>query len=332
MLQHELFGLDPTGWHFACLVLHGAVLVLAAEVLRRLQVPLAVAAATLWLFAAHPVHTESVAWISGSTDSLLALFLLAAYASYLAGWRSSSLGFFGLALLTKETAVVFPALVFASEWVLEARDGAGSRIRRSALAAAPLLALVVAYALARLAVLGRHALPAPRDGDVLTALATLPRLAGIYLRHLFWPVPLSPVYALREVAPSGVGLVPPLAALVSLVALGTWLWRRDALSKISLAWFVVFLLPVLDVSLLSTDRLVHDRYLYLPSLGALLLVAHSLSKLVPGRAVLAIAVVLCAVLSSLTVRYTRAWFDDVALWEHAARTSPESAYALANLG
>ena len=89
MVNYRFFGLIPAGWHVAAILLHGLVIVLSAETLRRLGVRPAVSAATLWTFAAHPVHVESVAWISGAPDLLVSAFLLGSYVTYLAK-RSSS--------------------------------------------------------------------------------------------------------------------------------------------------------------------------------------------------------------------------------------------------
>ena len=115
-----LFGVHPLPWHLAVLLTHLAVAVLVFFLLRRhLRDPWMAVAGTL-VFGLHPVHIESVVWISGVTDLLAALGILGSFLIWLrkmepprAGLLIGSLVCYGGALMCKETAVVLPAIVFA---------------------------------------------------------------------------------------------------------------------------------------------------------------------------------------------------------------------------
>src|SRR5262249_24931831 len=120
-LNYSLFGMKPAGWHAAAILLHLCVTDLVYLLIRRLipQRPW-LAWMTSLVFGVHPVHHEVVAWISGATDSLFAVFFLLSFLTYL-NWRTQgrwidmafSCVLYTLAMFSKETGIVLPALVFA---------------------------------------------------------------------------------------------------------------------------------------------------------------------------------------------------------------------------
>ena len=320
--NHRLFGLAPAGWHVASLLLHCAVVVAAAAALRRLELRPAVAAAALWIFAAHPVHVESVAWASGAPDLLMSLFLLAAWSARRA---PVALGLFACALLSKETAIVYPALLFLHALP----HGARVAVRR----VFPYLAVAATFVALRMALLGRP-FGETSGAGALETLSLLPEAVFFYIRQALWPAALSPVHPLERNAFAWVAL---LAAL----AIGALLWKRSAATRAGLALFGIFLAPVLfGLPLMDPDRLVQDRYLYLPLLGLAIVAAQAASDLLEratgrttaGRALLAGGMATALLLAFLTFRYNVAWWSDIALWERAVVVHPESTYALGTLG
>ncbi len=155
IVNERLFGTtNPAGWHASSLLAHlGAIAACWHLLLRRFRLDGVAAGLILALFAIHPVHVESVAWISGVTDPLATLLLIASWTFHLSGGKGAryvALGLFGLALLTKEFTVVLPALVFAGAWLLPPRRNA----REAAQEAAPYAALTVLFLVVRFAVLG----------------------------------------------------------------------------------------------------------------------------------------------------------------------------------
>jgi hypothetical protein len=156
VLNERLFGLDPAGWHLSSLLLHALVTALAFGFLRQLRADARIAGAAALLFAVHPVHTESVAWISGSPDLLLGVGVLGALGAVLAalerpaGWKWALAAAAGvLAVGSKEVGVVLPALVGVAVWLAPEPEGAaagaaptaaapaGRRLRRALLVALP---------------------------------------------------------------------------------------------------------------------------------------------------------------------------------------------------
>src|SRR5262249_20572537 len=116
-INYALFGTQAWGWHLANVLVHAGVTVLAYFAVKEItdRAPLAILTAAL--FAVHPVHAESVAWTSGITDPLMALFLLPAFIFYVKARRTGRVGFMLLAsvlyllsLLSKETALALPVV------------------------------------------------------------------------------------------------------------------------------------------------------------------------------------------------------------------------------
>src|SRR5574340_712765 len=131
LLNYTLFGLQPLFWHLTTVLAHLAVTWMVYLLVRRLTSDQATAAIAALLFGLHPIHLEAVAWISGVTEPLLAMLLVPAFLCYLnyrergraRRWLLLSLLLFALALLTKETAVVLPALLFAYAWIYVRETG-----------------------------------------------------------------------------------------------------------------------------------------------------------------------------------------------------------------
>src|ERR1035438_4257985 len=123
-LNHAMFGLAPKGWHLTTILCHVAATYMVFVLLRRLADSRWIAFCAATLFALHPVHMESVAWVSGVTDPLMAIFLIGSFLSYLSfreekrgGWMALALVLFALGLLEKETIVVLGPLVFVYAWL-----------------------------------------------------------------------------------------------------------------------------------------------------------------------------------------------------------------------
>ena len=353
IVNHRLFGLDPAPWHVTNILLHAVVIVLAAGVLRRLEVRPAASAAVLWIFAAHPVHTEAVGWISGSPDLLSGVFLLGSYAAYLAhrasprpGPRPASLLLYCGAAASKEVGLVFPAVIFVSEWALADEGTPNSRrFIRSLKAAGPYLAIAILFLIARVAVLGMLARSTSWAPGGATVLLSLPGVLVFYLRQLFWPATLGPTYPVRAVEPEAVGPTSfwlPLLVVALVAAAVVSVWRRGAIYKIGIAFGVVLLAPAMNIPAFLPEQIVHDRYLYLPLFGALMVASAAVleiaAKLRPrsgplvDRAIYGGALILALLLASVTVRYNRVWLSNVALWERAVEVDPGSSLALGQLG
>ena len=136
--NYKLFGLNPLYWHLAVIGLHLACCLLVYFLVWRLTQDRWVTVVAALLFGLHPAHVESVAWVSGSTDSLMAALLLGSLLCYLKHrdsgqttdvWQWSSLLLAALSVLTKETALIIPVLIFAYQWIYPQRGASGKTTR-----------------------------------------------------------------------------------------------------------------------------------------------------------------------------------------------------------
>jgi 4-amino-4-deoxy-L-arabinose transferase-like glycosyltransferase len=122
LLNYKIFGPYAAGWHLVSVAAHAGATCLVYILARRLSGDYRTALIAALIFGVNPVHIESVAWISGVTDPLLALFLLPSFFCYLnarerpqhgRAWLAGSLALYGLAMLSKETALILPIVVFS---------------------------------------------------------------------------------------------------------------------------------------------------------------------------------------------------------------------------
>ena len=347
-LNHHLFGLNAIGWHAASLVLHGMVSSLCFLLLRRhgFFPPIALAAALL--FALHPAHIESVVWISGSTDLLAAVGLLGSLLLY---WRAEGSHpplFFGLsllsyffALLSKETSIVFPAIIFAYALFLPAQSidwEPQGRFRKALWKTAPFLIVACAYLLLRRFALDGAVTHYP-PSSLKTSLASAPGLLAFYFRHLAWPVNLTLFYNLTPISQFSFQLfvVPLVVVLVPLALLSALAFKlRDVTAICGLVWLLFPVLPVLFVPFFAPGELVHDRYLYLPSIGLALLMGFVFRVLVDclqvsSRRVLLSSAVLSLLMGVSTVLQSQKWRDDFTLYYYTCSVAPDHPSACNNL-
>lgn len=337
LAARSAFGLHPILWHAASVVLHVVVTWLVYRLALRLtqHAPTSLVAAAL--FGVHPVHAESVAWISGITEPLLALFFLLSFLAWLRyresrepRWIALSVVCFALALFAKETAVVLPAVILLHEWLYSAPASHGQRLREGARAMATFGAAIVLYFVARdFALRGLvHTLVLPWHYSLLA----IPMILWRYLRLLVAPVGLSPFYYTPYVTSvTEFRFWFPLLMLVCgfLAVAVAWRIRRSPAVLFAAGWMALTIAPPLAILVMAQEDIVHDRYLYLPSVGFCLLVAIGLRRLARGdqRRLGAAAGVLIALYGGLTVYQSLFWRTDETLFRRAFEVAPEHPFS-----
>lgn len=353
-LNYQLFGQRPAFWHITNLLLHCTVIFSAWGLLRELRVPRWLLTAVLLTFAVHPVHVESVTWISGSTDMLMSAPMLAAAWMVLRFIRTRSIGLligacvmYAIAQLAKEPAIVTPAIVFALTVIAgDANTPFGKRLMRAVMVTLPFAAITALYLVARVMVLGRIGPQAmPWDTGLGGVVMTAPSVGAFYLRQVFCPFWMGPSYPLRAVTTANAGmmnLLVPLAicAVSAMVALA--LARRSVVQAVGLLLFVLPLAPAMNLNAFVPEQIVHDRYLYLPLLGMLMLFWPAASGTLQwlaripaakaGSICAGLAILLCIPLAAKTITYNRAWMKETALWQSAVESDPTSSANWTELG
>ena len=353
LVNYKLFGTHPMGWHLTSVVVNAAATYLCYRLVRRLTGSTFIAATGALIFAVHPVHLETVAWISGVTDSLMSVFLLLAFLCFVDGWESESAatyGWFGLSaacfgcsLLFKETAVVLPGLLLAYVLLLDNRKSAQATGRWKAVAAASMYTVVVL-----LYAWGRHAALKGVDHTAIvisvpTLLLTWPSLLWFYLHHLLWPAGLSIFYDSAPVfhADWKHFWLPLLAIAATVLVVAAVVPRnRRRLAMFAALWMLLPLAPAfLLPSLFPTDY-AHDRYLYLSCLGFAMLVALVVERF-RGRSAGAIhgwylpvaeVVMIGVALSVSTSAQMVHWANDLLLYDRATEIAPGDLMGFDGLG
>lgn len=318
------------GWfHFVNILWHALASILVAVLAARVAGERAALLAGL-VFAVHPVHVEAVAYVVGRADVMATVFtLLAAYAAVFrqrAGWSAL---LWGLGLLSKESAVIAPALVAILWWAADAPRPSPSRLRT--LVAAWALAGGV-YAAARIAVLHDatgFASTAPvfvgqsATTVRLTAVAELGDLARLLLFPRTLRVDYSP---LERTAVTGV-LDPRFA--VGLLILAAWgaltalAWRRGRRAEAAgLAWIGLAYLPVSNL-IVPIGVLMGERNLYLPSVGLALALGAAAARL-PVRPLVVGATAILLAAAVRTALRVPVWRDNLHVTLSLLEDSPQS--------
>jgi hypothetical protein len=324
-IDAQLAGTQAWIYHLTNGLLHAATCILLFALLRRLKLGDVASTAATLLFSVHPMHVSSVAWIPGRNDVLLTCFALAAMVLLLKGVSEARpiaivghMLCFLAALLCKETAVCLPLVFVALILVVEPGRTAA---KRGWLAVGWATALTM-YFTARSLLL---TLPAGY-GHKLVHTAFSNRWVLISdIGKLLMPVRLQVMYTARDI------LIWPGIAVVG--ALGSVLWfRRQMRPSIVLLALAMSVLPLL-MGLLATDFIILENRLYLPIVGACLLLGELIRTLVDQRprstpAVIAIAASLSAVLALVTISYSKRYSDSGRFAQAAIKAAPGSYLAM----
>jgi len=313
--------------HFQNVLWHAAASYLAFCVLGLLLRNRAAALLGALLFAVHPLHVESVAWIASRKDVVSGAFLFLAWICALQreeGWRpgtAAGVAFFLVACFAKASAIVLPALLVVAVLLLPRYAG---RRRHAVLDTWPYFAAAVVPLVTHLLVgVERGVVREPRG--LSESLAALVMGWGGGIARTLAPLDLSIDYPEARAADA---LLVPGALLVAAVAALLALRRRAPVAAFGIAAFFAALLPFNNV-FPATDVLAADRYLYLPLFGLAAVAAWAAARWRGAYAGVALAGVICLVLSMVgATRFT----SDEELWTRTIEARESSALAHINRG
>ncbi|MEA2564479.1 MAG: protein O-mannosyl-transferase [Acidobacteriota bacterium] len=318
MLDCELFGMDPLGHHLTSLLLHTASVVLLFEVLRRMTGDQWRSAAVAALFAIHPTHVESVAWIAERKDVLSGFFwmlTLLAWAFYVR--QPSRMRYMAVALslaaglLSKPMVVTLPfVLLLLDVWPLGRKIRVKEKLPLFALAAASCVATLIAQSGA-IGMASQFPLRLRLANAVLSYVSYLGKTLVPSRLAVFYPMPAE--FPAWKVA--GAAL---LLALLTVLAL-----RAARYVTVGWLWFLGTLVPVIGIVQVGGQAMA-DRYTYLPSIGLFLIAVWGF----PRRAVWIPVLFALAIGTRLQLRH---WQDSESLFRHAAAVTERNFIAHLNL-
>ncbi|HXC33599.1 MAG TPA: tetratricopeptide repeat protein [Verrucomicrobiae bacterium] len=331
MLNAQLFGLVLPWWHLTSLLLHMAAVLLVYQVGLKLVKERWTSALAALLFAVHPIHAESVAYVAASTDLLVTVFALVSFLAYFHFREDGASPVYfalsvlasALAMFSKETGVMIPWMLVAYEALPETVPATERNWKRF-LWTAPYFAVVGAYIAVRTVLFGWNTGSA--SGSRLAAFLDIPLVLVTYLRNLFWPFQLSFFYP-REWS-SQWTLLKGVAAVV-VIAAGVYLWRRYRLQsgvRLQLLWTGILFVPsLLGVFTFAHEDWVHDRHMYLVSVPISLVIAALLTyRRWPAKAsVVGCSAILAILAVDLAVQVPR-FKDENSIYTSALKVAPSS--------
>lgn len=347
MLDCELFGLDAGRHHTTSLVLHAAAAIALFAALDLMTGALWRSAFVAALFAVHPQHVESVAYIAERKDVLSGLFFMLTLVAYARYARRPSMGryalvvtAFVLGLMAKPMVVTLPfVLLLLDVWPLRRigfapaeRTGLGQVL----LEKAPLL--VLAFVVSSMTARGAAAIGALAGLEGIPLGARLENAVlgyATYLGKTFWPARLACFYPYPQ-AFDPMYVAVTATGLVALSVAAVFAFRRWPYVTVGWFWYVGTLLPVIGIVQVGQHAMA-DRYTYLPLVGIFVaitwLVADEAGKAASGRYAMAIVAALVLVACVVTTRLEVArWQSSMTLFEHALAVTERNHVAHNNLG
>ena len=345
-IEHAVWGLDPTGYHWVNLLLHIANALLVWLVLARLKVPGAWLAGAI--FALHPVQVESVAWITERKNVLMGFFFLLtllAWVAFLDEKTKRPWLYYGLALIlyllalsAKTTACTLPVALFLILWLQKKRIS-WERIFEIN----PFFVLGIASGLLAIWWERYHQ---GTSRAIFTFLSPIERLLvasraiWFYLSKLAWPSNLTFIYPRWDIAPTH--LLNYAWLLTGVLVCGAIYFLRRYVGRcveVAAAFFIATLSPVLGFIMLYTFRytFVADHYQYLACIGPIALASAGLINLADvskNSRTLIFSVALCvvALLATLTWRQAAMYGNIETLWRTTLSRNPNCWMAHNNLG
>ena len=380
-LDYAIWGLNPLGHHLTNNILHAVNTFLVVLLVVRLldhkpaslqankltsshdsRFMLIAAATTGLLFGLHPIHVESVAWVSERKDLLCAFFFLLSmmvyvkYAgsitpsspSYLKrGWQSRrryllALCFFILALLSKPMAVTLPFVLLILDWYPFRRIQSLKTFWTAFIEKLPFFVLALMSSV--LTILAQKADIKSIEHTLLGSRVIVAAKSLIaYLVKMVLPLNLVPFYPYPEnISLYSLEYIMPAVTVIAITVTCITLIRRQKLWISVWSYYVITLLPVLGIVKVGEQSMA-DRYTYLPSLGPFLVIGfitakvyEKVSSLQRGRVMLrmasfSIAVTALVFMSYATIQQIGIWKNSIVLWNYVIDKEPSVPLAHHNL-
>jgi len=347
MLDIQLFGLDPAGHHLTSLIIHIANTVLLAILLQQLTKLSWQSLAVATLFAIHPMHVESVAWVAERKDVLCGLFWLLTILIYIrfvekpGAYNYLVLIFiFALGLMSKSMMVTLPiVLLLLDYWPLCRFSIVGGHISNGRLfkEKIPLLLMSTATGIISLVIQKSDNNAAQISiGPLYTNLVKATNSYCYYIFKLLWPANFAIVYPFE---PDRIPLwqtTVSIILLITVTALAVGARRKRPYVFVGWLWFLTTLLPVSGIVSIGS-HFIADRYSYIPFIGLFIILSWGFYDLMPlnWRSVNAIKLLPISVfvtLSFLTYKNVTYWKDSITLYNHAIAVTDRNWVIYNNLG
>jgi len=346
MLDVELFGKNAAPMLWGNVVLHAINGILLLLILYWTTGRLWPAAGVGALFALHPLHVESVAWISERKDVLSTLFWLLttlAYIGYVRTnrwlWYGAAFAFFALGLMSKPMLVTLPfVLLLMDYWPLNRIEKLkANQAKRPVLEKIPFFLLTVVSSVITFSV--------QRAGGAVSEVASVSLGArllnavnayGIYLYKTIAPFELAVLYPHHGENISLTSVALSIMALVALTGVFIYVMKRRRYAGVGWLWYLGTLVPVIGLVQVGSQAYA-DRYTYVPLIGIFIIIAYGVADIAAKwnapRSVVSVGsgIVLLG-FAGLTYNQVGHWKNEITLFRHAIAVTENNVIAHTNLG
>ena len=341
MLDQEIFGPNSRAQHLVNVLIHLLNSILLFTILRKMTGSTWRSFAVGLMFAIHPIHVESVAWLAERKDVLSLFFGMLTIWSYLRFTVKPRvttylpvLIFFALGLMAKPVLVTLPfILLLLDYWPLNRYEkltpatGIANPIKTTRwpqllLEKTPLLALSLTSCMVTLYAQGRWGSVASMETLAPAVRATNAFASYLmYLQKLFLPVDLAVIYPYPEFFNHGL-VAAAIVALTTMTFLACWKISRFPFVFVGWFWFLGSMIPMIGIIQVGYQSMA-DRYAYLPFIGLYILLAWLCAELFKKhtKVLIAICLVWAGLLMSLTFQQVGYWKNNSSLFEHAIQVT-----------
>ena len=320
LIDRSIWGLNPLGFNITNLVLHIgvalALYLLLVELFRKERFALVAAL----IFSLHPIANETVNFHAGGRNTLLcALFALLAAFFHAKRRFPAAVACFALAILSKEFALLIPAVLLYNDRCLSDRKLALKNY-------APYAAVMIGYLTMR-----SFAVASPnffKQLDLVNLLLLTPKLIVAYLTNMVFPLHLQTMYDMPAV--ERIRQIVPYLAVIACLAAAAVFFRKKKEIVFSAGWFFLFLAPVSGILPTGITSMA-DRYVYFSSMGFAMALAY-LICLANRKAVIAVMVLLCVCYAGIDIQRNAIWKDQLSLFNQMVKDVPQLGVGFQNLG
>ena len=346
MLDCELYGLNPMGHHWTNLQIHIVNTVLLFILLNWMTGAVWPSGFVAALFALHPLHVESVAWVAERKDVLCAFFWILSMLAYVKYTRNQSkmsylliVVLFAFGLMSKPMIVTLPfVLLLLDFWPLERLKyylpNQSSNLFSLIWEKIPLFVLSAASSIATFFV--------QQHGGTVASIESLSLKARVantivsytnYIGKMIWPLNLAVLYPFREWHPGQVMMSGLLILVLSILAVQAW--RKFPYLTLGWLWYLGTLVPVIGLVQVGAQSMA-DRYTYIPLIGLFIIIAWGMRDITTkwqGQRILlpifsGIALVFFIICTWFQVYY---WQDGITLFKHAVKVTHNNSIVHCNL-
>ena len=332
-IDYSIWKMNSLGYHVTNVLLHALAGVALFWLINLMLGSCLIAFLTALLFVVNPVNTEAVSYISGRSDPLSAFLLFLSFIFYIKGTRGYSkiyyflmlLSFVG-ALLSREASVVFMLIIPLYCFVFS------ERIKKSYFLS--IVGMTFVYGVVRFTIL-KNIL-----SNSIINTTFFQRLPGVfvsivnYLKLLFVPYPLHMEYGKKLFAFNDIKAIIGVVVVIVLITGAFIIRKKNKIVSFSILWFFITFIPISN--LYGINAYMAEHWLYLPSIGFLLIIAYYIKRLIDVDKYKVMAIILITALiasySVMTFKQNYYWKDSVSLYKRTLQFAPNSFRVYNNLG